>query len=316
MLDYGNAFKYRIVRTGETKEKMSGGGKTFTDNRDGAVYTISKNDKGQWTIYSQSPKWAKRDEFENGLASEEDAIMLAKLMSGIKKEREPKFAEGGKIETKIKKKLSSSFALPLQMAVYVPSTEKASQIISKKDFNNRVDEVENYLSDLFGGFSATSVEGGYLSDNKGLIQEDVVKVTAFSGKDGFEDKFAKLLDRIKSWCNNWGQESMGFEFEGELFYIDKDAKFAKGGRTNKYEIYHDTLSSALEEIEAYAHSGGYEFTEDHYTPDVTNGGIPYGQTARIQRGIHKEGKKKDGVLLVQIYRMDNGKYELNGYPSY
>lgn len=145
----------------------------------------------------------------------------------IKIERSMK--TGGKIETQSKNKLKATFELPLELVVYVPSTTTADMKISDEEFESRIDYVETYLSDLFGGYSATEVEGGYVSDEKGLIQEDVMKVTAFGQVDNFEDKFNQLLHQVKMWCEEWGQESIGFEFEGDLFYINKDSKFKDGG---------------------------------------------------------------------------------------
>jgi len=140
-----------------------------------------------------------------------------------------KMASGGSLETKLKKKLTETFELPLEMAVYVPSTDKANVIISKRDYANRIEEVEKYLSNLFGGYSAVGVDGGYVSDEKGLIQEDVTRVATFGSTENFESKFTALVNKVVDWCNKWGQESMGFEFEGDMFYIDKKASFKHGG---------------------------------------------------------------------------------------
>ena len=93
-------------------------------------------------------------------------------------------------------------------------------------------------------------------------------------------------------------------------------RMARGGKTYEYETYHNTLASALNEADKYVESKGLKFTDETYFPDVTMGGISYGQTARLTRGIQREGKKKEDVLIVVIYRMDSGKYELTMYTSY
>ena len=90
-------------------------------------------------------------------------------------------------------------------------------------------------------------------------------------------------------------------------------KYAKGGSTSKFKIYHETLSEALDEAERYIEANGYYFAEDRYFPDVTNGGIRYGETKSISREL--DGKRKN-TLLAQIYRMDSGRYELNMYFAY
>jgi hypothetical protein len=148
-----------------------------------------------------------------------------------------KFAKGGQVNkisttTQVKRNLrgSGAFTLELEMAVYVPSTTVADQIISKTLFQKRIQEVEKYLSKLFGGYSSTSVEGGYVSKEKGLIKEDVAKVTAFGTEESLKKNFKPLMRQISKWCEAWGQESMGFEFEGDLYYVSKDAKFSKGGK--------------------------------------------------------------------------------------
>jgi hypothetical protein len=76
-----------------------------------------------------------------------------------------------------------------------------------------------------------------------------------------------------------------------------------------YEIYHNTLSSCLDEIERYVESKGY--TIGDYFPEVNH--VSYGTTARTSVEMLKNGNISNS-LAVQIYRMDSGKYELNCYP--
>jgi GNAT superfamily N-acetyltransferase len=76
-----------------------------------------------------------------------------------------------------------------------------------------------------------------------------------------------------------------------------------------YEIYHNTLSSCLDEIERYVESKGY--TLGDYFPEVNH--VSYGTTARTSVEMLKNGNISNS-LAVQIYRMDSGKYELNCYP--
>lgn len=65
------------------------GGNVFVDKTDGTTYMVGKNAKGQWTVFSEGERWTKRDEFESGLASEQDAVMLAKVMAGVIDEFDP-----------------------------------------------------------------------------------------------------------------------------------------------------------------------------------------------------------------------------------
>jgi hypothetical protein len=99
-------------------------------------------------------------------------------------------------------------------------------------------------------------------------------------------------------------------------FIDSKSSMAKGGGIREYEIYHKTLASALEEVEEWAARNGYTFTSEHYFPDVTSGGVKYGETKRFKREVKKDGKNKEGDIAIQVYRMDSGTYELNLYPTF
>jgi hypothetical protein len=144
------------------------------------------------------------------------------------------FDDGGKVKRqenvvdKAKEKLNESFVLPIEMAVYVPSTKGADETISQMEFMSRIKETEEYLSELFGGYSKVDIDGGYVSETKGLIKEDVAKVVAFSqDADFLSNKLPRLIQRIVLWCKDWTQESIGFELEGDLFYIDKGFQYDK-----------------------------------------------------------------------------------------
>ena len=60
---------------------------------------------------------------------------------------------------------------------------------------------------------------------------------------------------------------------------------------------------------------GVEIRGDYF-PDVKIGGINYGETKRFSIPIIKEGKKDYAKIMIQVYRMDSGRYELNMYPTY
>ena len=76
-----------------------------------------------------------------------------------------------------------------------------------------------------------------------------------------------------------------------------------------YEIYHNTLSSVLDEVERYVQSKGYEVGD--YFPEINH--VSYGTTERTQLEMLKDGRIAN-TLAIQIYRLDSGKYELNCYP--
>ena len=119
------------------------------------------------------------------------------------------------------------FHLPMEIAVYVPSTKNVSENITASELRSRVKEVEKYLAETFGGFTSSEKVGGYLSNKSSVVTEKVVPVTAFATKDAFEKNKSKLVSKLSVWAKKWSQEAMGLEFEGDLYYVPQ--KFKTGG---------------------------------------------------------------------------------------
>jgi hypothetical protein len=119
------------------------------------------------------------------------------------------------------------FHLPIEMAVYVPSTQDVDKVISDSEMKNRVTEVSKYLANLFGGFTRTDKVGGYLANNNQVVVENVEPVTAFATKQDFESNKNALISKLSEWARKWGQEAIGFEYEGDLYYVGQE--FKNGG---------------------------------------------------------------------------------------
>jgi len=124
------------------------------------------------------------------------------------------FADGGDIPNKDK-----MFHLPLEMVVYVPSTQDVDNVISVDEMQNRVNEVKEYLASKFGGYSATDKLGGFVDSTGKLVNEDVVQVTSFSTQEAYDENKEELIQQLAKWGKQWGQEAIGFEFEGDLMYV-------------------------------------------------------------------------------------------------
>jgi DNA repair protein RadC len=123
------------------------------------------------------------------------------------------------------------FQLPLEMVIYVPSTQDVDKVISVDKMDKRVDEVKIYLANKFGGYTSADKLGGFVDSTGNLVNEDVVQVTSFSTKEAYAENKEELINQLAKWGEEWGQESIGFEFEGDLMYVPQ--KFKKGGETKK-----------------------------------------------------------------------------------
>ncbi|NBX27485.1 MAG: hypothetical protein EBR55_04425 [Chitinophagia bacterium] len=164
-----------------------------------------------------------------------------------------RMADGGRIVSGIKSKLSKKekgvYPLPIEVTVLVPSTINKNEQISKVEFANRIDETQKFLFNLFGGFTSKEAEGGFTSEDKGLINENVFDVTSFASVKDFRENFEKLVNQIKKWCVEWKQESIGLIFEGDMYHIDKDIIFADGGLVNGNK---EMVKSQIKEIKHHA----------------------------------------------------------------
>lgn len=98
--------------------------------------------------------------------------------------------------------------------------------------------------------------------------------------------------------------------------------YADGGEVDKHKIYFSSFAEVMDAINDIAEENGYKVVD--IFPDLSYGGVSYGQTKRAKvelewDGTEKKGKSKKrekNTLNVQIYRMDSGNYELNTYFAY
>ena len=134
-------------------------------------------------------------------------------------------ARGGK--TPSLPKADKMFHLPVEMAVYVPSTSNVDKQIGDNEMRKRVDEVSVTLSNMFGGYTSSEAIGGYVATDKNLVNEKIIRVVSYSTKDSFNKNKNELMNKLAKWAAEWGQEAVGYEYEGDLYYID--AKYEDGG---------------------------------------------------------------------------------------
>jgi hypothetical protein len=127
------------------------------------------------------------------------------------------FAHGGDVPNEDK-----MFQLPLEMVVYVPSTQDVDKVISIDKMDKRVDEVKEYLANKFGGYTSADKLGGFVDSKGNLVNEDVVQVTSFGTKEAYDEHKEALIKQLAKWGKKWGQEAIGFEFEGDLLYVPKE----------------------------------------------------------------------------------------------
>ena len=132
--------------------------------------------------------------------------------------------------------------------------------------------------------------------NKKIFLTETDKKKIISEKERMIiESFAKIFNKIKRIDEN-EIRSVGARLRGK-----------------EYEIYHKTLSSALEEAENYVNNNYFEIPENGFDK-FSYGGVKYGETKTDNIHLNHKGEStKNNFLAIQIYRMDNGTYELNMY---
>jgi hypothetical protein len=108
--------------------------------------------------------------------------------------------------------------LPLECVVYVPST-RGSVKISSDEFRARRDETAALLVSLFGGCREALATGRYRADSGEIIAEEVAVLTGFGDAEDFGRKRREFLEWLIDKRVEWEQEALGFEFEGDLWYL-------------------------------------------------------------------------------------------------
>jgi GNAT superfamily N-acetyltransferase len=274
-----------------------------------------KKDTKYFNSYEEAVEWAK----ENFDKFNPDMIKY-------------KYADGGDVPHEDK-----MFQLPLEMVVYVPSTQDVDKVISVDKMDKRVDEVKEYLASKFGGYTSSDKLGGYVDSTGNLVNEDVVQVTSFSTQEAYDENKEELINQLAKWGKQWGQEAIGFEFEGDLMYVPQELEnetkvdeYRRGGFM--YEVQkkgspsndmRETMFTAknLTElkkqiIEKYGTSEGFivsRRTEQGYYAPVKfkNGGAIYPDLS-----LQKADVVNDSVVLdeFQIKKTKNT-FQINGLEN-
>jgi hypothetical protein len=132
--------------------------------------------------------------------------------------------------------LSKEFKFDKNFIIYVPSTSNVGKPISKEELDKRVDEVEKFVANKFGGYTETETDGGYKSNSGKIIEEDIVKVSVFAKAMDWLKNENSVISKVRSWAKKWGQEAIGFEYEGDLYYVSENKIMKNGGVIDAFNL--------------------------------------------------------------------------------
>jgi hypothetical protein len=105
------------------------------------------------------------------------------------------------------------------------------------------------------------------------------------------------------------------EFLAKVLAAIPKVAVAESRRVEHEEIYFETLSATLEEVNRLVKAKGYDAINPDEFFKFGQGGISYGQTKSEQFDLFWGEKpvKPARRMNIQVYRMDSGRYELNAY---
>lgn len=118
-------------------------------------------------------------------------------------------------KTKKMNSLEGLTCLKEKVAVYVPSTFNINESIDNSFY---VHEVLKEFSEIFGGATAISADGAWVSSKKGLVLEENKIIYSFCEKLTNET-VDKILDICQWLKKEMEQEAISLEINGKLYFI-------------------------------------------------------------------------------------------------
>jgi len=110
--------------------------------------------------------------------------------------------------------------LPIQLAVYVPSTYKGRKL-SAEEYSERVEEVKRDMSSKFGGDTSVKAEGDYIGEGNKLAEEKVSIVEVSMSRSDYEKNRPQISRYLTQKRDEWKQESIGYKFEDKFYMYPK-----------------------------------------------------------------------------------------------
>lgn len=103
-----------------------------------------------------------------------------------------------------------------KFSIYVPSTTNVNE---HTDNAKQVTAALSFLSSLFGGATAASARGAWLSDSAGLVLENVTICYAFCSLAEKIKNRSKVLEYAAKLRDEMKQEAISIELDGRLIFV-------------------------------------------------------------------------------------------------
>jgi len=115
-------------------------------------------------------------------------------------------------------KLSKLTRLEKSVAIMVPSTVNAVADGKAKQ-TEWVDRLMAEFARMFGGVTVYTVQGGWWSDQHGLIREGLQTVQSMATADSLDRNLDRVIELAESLKADMGQEAVSLIVNGELYLV-------------------------------------------------------------------------------------------------
>jgi hypothetical protein len=105
-----------------------------------------------------------------------------------------------------------------RVALYVPGTTHVSETLSEVDAERHISGALRFLSEQFGGATALSAQGSWVTKDGALVTEQVTIVYAFS--DTLTRDKLERVHQYALWLKlTLKQEAVAVEIDGALHFV-------------------------------------------------------------------------------------------------
>lgn len=105
-----------------------------------------------------------------------------------------------------------------RIAIVVPSTVNGNEPAPRSLVNQWLKAAKVKFANLFGGFTSHVAQGGWVSEQHGLVEESVTVVSAFTNEDGlrFVEEVREFAARM---AESMRQEAISVEVDHTLEFV-------------------------------------------------------------------------------------------------
>ena len=105
-----------------------------------------------------------------------------------------------------------------KITITIPTTVNVNQVASPEIVRKWSNQAKRVFADLFGGFTSHNAIGGWMSQEKGLVEENVIVVSSFTNASGLN-----RLSEVKAFASQMAramtQEAVAVEVDQKMVFV-------------------------------------------------------------------------------------------------